>query len=83
MDFVSGLFAFEWEKHFPQWNTEMILPLHVQREEGVKSEGLKTDPRDGTPLLRGQAERAGAVKPGEEKALGKPDSALPVSKRGL
>jgi len=28
----------------------------------------KNYPRDGTPLLRGQAERAGAVHPGEEKA---------------
>ena len=29
----------------------------------------KNDPRDGTPLLRGQAERAGAVQLGEEKSL--------------
>ena len=28
-------------------------------------EGHKSDPRDGTPLLQGQAERAGAVQPGE------------------
>ena len=32
-------------------------------------EGHKSDPRDGTPLLQGQAERAGAVQHGEEKAL--------------
>ena len=32
-------------------------------------EGHKNDPRDGTPLLQGQAERAGAVQHGEEKAL--------------
>ena len=31
--------------------------------------GHKNDPRDGTPLLRGQAERGGAVQPGEEKAV--------------
>ena len=29
-------------------------------------EGQKSDPRDGVPPLRGQAERAGAVQPGEE-----------------
>jgi len=29
-------------------------------------EGHKNDPRDGTPLLRGQAERAEAVQPREE-----------------
>ena len=28
-------------------------------------ESHKKDPGDGTPLLRGQAERAGAVQPGE------------------
>ena len=32
-------------------------------------EGDKSVQRDGTPLLQGQAERAGAVKPEEEKAL--------------
>ena len=32
--------------------------------------GHKNDPRDGTPPPRGQAERPGAVKPGEEKAPG-------------
>ena len=32
-------------------------------------EGHKNDPRDGTPLLRGQAERAEAVGHGEEKAV--------------
>ena len=30
-------------------------------------EGHRNDPRDGTPLLRGQAERAGAVQPAQEK----------------
>jgi len=32
-------------------------------------EGHKNDPRNGTPLLRGQAERTEAFQPGEEKAL--------------
>ena len=45
-------------------------------------EGNKNDPRDGTPPLQGQAERTGAVQPGEEKALGKPESSLSVSKVG-
>ena len=33
-------------------------------------EGHKHDPRDGTPLLRGQAVRAGAVQPGGEGSGG-------------
>ena len=36
-------------------------------------EGHKNDPRDGTPLLQGQADRAGAVQPGEEKVLWRPE----------
>jgi len=40
-------------------------------------EGHKNDPRDETPLLQGQAERAGA---GEEKALIWSNSGLSVSK---
>ena len=36
--------------------------------EACPEEGHKNELRDGTPLLRGQAERAGAVQPGEEKA---------------
>ena len=43
-------------------------------------EGQKNAPRDGTPPLRGQAERGGAVQPGEEKALGRPENGLSVSK---
>ena len=46
-------------------------------------EGYKNAPGDGTPILLGQAERARAVQPGEEKALGRPDSGLSVSKRRL
>ena len=33
-------------------------------------QGHEDSPRAGAPLLRGQAEGAGAVQPGEEKALG-------------
>jgi len=42
-------------------------------------EGHKNDPVDGTSSLRGQAERAEAVYPGEEKATGRPESGLSVS----
>ena len=45
-------------------------------------EGHKNDPRDGTPLLQKQTERAGAVQPGEEKASGRSDHYLSVSKGG-
>jgi len=39
------------------------------RPVGVRPEkGHRSDPRDGTPLLLGQAEGAGAVQPAEEKA---------------
>ena len=44
--------------------------------------GHKSDPHNGTPLLWKQVERAGVVQPGE-KALGRPESGLSVSKGGL
>ena len=44
-------------------------------------EGHKKDPRGGTTPLRGQAERAGTVQLGEQKAPGKRDSDLSVFKR--
>ena len=46
-------------------------------------EGHRNDPRDGMPLLRGQAERAGAVQHGQEVAPEKPDSGLSVYEQGL
>ena len=46
-------------------------------------EGHRNAPMDGTPLLQGQAERAGSVQHGEEKALERPESCLSVSKGGL
>jgi len=58
---------------------EVILPLCAgEASPGIlhPEEGHKNDPRDGTPLLLGQAERAGAVQPGEGKALGRPESGL-------
>ena len=53
-------------------------PVGVNPEQGHRN-----DPMDGTPLLQGQAERAGAVQHGEEKALGRPERGLSVSKGGL
>ena len=45
----------------------------VQERRGAAGaqpeDGHKYEPRDGTPLLQGQAERAGAVQPGERKAV--------------
>ena len=45
-------------------------------------EGHTNDPREGSLLLLGQAERAEAVQPGEEKALGRLDSSFSVPKGG-
>lgn len=45
--------------------------------------GYKCDPRDGTPSLQEQSERAEAVQPGEKKAQKRPDSGLPMSKMDL
>ncbi|XP_042683179.1 protein THEMIS isoform X2 [Centrocercus urophasianus] len=54
------------------------------RSVGVRPEEYhKNDPRDGTTLLRGQAERAGVVRRGEEKALERPENGFSVSKGGL
>ncbi|PKU28404.1 hypothetical protein llap_21292 [Limosa lapponica baueri] len=55
---------------------------HV-RPVGASPEEAQKDERAGTPLLGGQAERAGVVQPGEEKALGRPYSNLPIPKGGL
>ena len=41
----------------------------THRPVEVYPEGHKHQPRDGTPLLQGQAERAGAVQHGEKIAL--------------
>jgi len=57
---------------------ERCGPVGVHPEESYRN-----DPRDGIPLLQEQAERAGAGQLGEEKALGRPESGLSVSKGGL
>jgi len=51
----------------PQHRTELEL-----WERGWRSSS--NDPRAGTPLLEGEAGRAGAAQPGEEKAAGRPES---------
>jgi len=43
-------------------------------------EGYNSDSRDGIPALPGQAERAGAVQLGEEKAPGRSEGSLAVPK---
>ncbi|GAB0189971.1 cAMP-dependent protein kinase inhibitor alpha [Grus japonensis] len=63
------------------------LESSVQERHGPigvgPEEGHEDDQEDGTPLLLGQAERVGVVQPGEEKALARPYSSLPVLKGGL
>jgi len=46
-------------------------------------EGHEDDQRAGASPLRRQAEGAGLVHPGEEKAVSRPHWSLPVLKRGL
>ena len=57
---------------------ERCGPVGVHPEEGHKNV-----PRDGTPPLLVEAERAGAVQPLEGKAPGRPESSLSVSKGEL
>jgi len=61
----------------PQHRKDMDL-LGVGPEEGHKNHQSA-----GTPLLRGKAERAGVVQPGEETAPGTPYCSLPVLNRSL
>ena len=75
--------------------SELVMPhlLHPDVESSVQErcrpvgahpeEGHKNDPKDWTPPVWGQAEIAWAVQHGEEKAPGRPESGLLVSKEGL
>jgi len=58
----------------------------VQERHGAvgvhPEEGHKNDPRDGTPPYEDRL-RAGAVLPGGEKALGRPEGSFSVSRGGL
>jgi len=63
-----------------------LEPAAQDRHGAVGSgpeEGHKNDPRAGTCLLGGKAERVGAVQPGVEKAPGRPYSRLSVLQEGL
>ena len=62
---------------FAQSLLKFTSPLRRSAREGHgrcsgSRGGHKNDPRAGTPLLWGKAERVGAVQPGEEKAAGRP-----------
>jgi len=63
------------------WSPQFRRDIDLLEPCPVK--GHKNDPRDGTPLPWGQAERAGAVQSGEEKAAGWPDNSLSVSEGEL
>ena len=49
----------------------------------LPEEGHRNDAKDGTPPLRGHTERAKAVQPREEKAPGRSEVSLSVSKGRL
>jgi len=61
---------------------EVRIYIHIYLYIIESREGHKNDSRDGTPLLQGQAERAGALQPGEEKAPERFESGLSVSSGG-
>ena len=62
----------------PAWSTAFSFESSTQEGQGAvgacPEEGHKADQRAGAPPLQGQAERAGAFQPREEKALGGPAS---------
>jgi len=63
------------------------LELSAQGRHGAvgvgPEEATKMIKRAGAPLLRGRAERVGAVQPGEKKAAGRLYGSISVVKRGL
>ena len=69
----------------PTWSTQLWSPQHkkdldlLERVQRRATNGQ----RDEAPLLWGQAERVGAVQPGEEKASGRPYRNLSVLKGDL
>ena len=66
-----------------EYYVQMWSLLEKHGHAGVHpEEGHKNAPRDGICSLWGQAERAGAVQPGKEKALGRPESLLSLSLAG-
>lgn len=51
---------------------------HCRRDTELLEEGHKNDPRDGAPPCKDRL-RAGAVQPGEEKAVGRAEGSLSIS----
>ena len=73
-------------KHLPGVLRPAWEPSAQQRHRAAVAgpeEGHKKCPRAGTPLPCGQAERVGAVQPGEKKALGRLYGGLSVLKGSL
>ena len=68
MDIATLLYAGETSPGLLHPDVESSVQERHRPVGAHPEEGRKNDPRDGIPLLRGQAERAGAVQPGEEKA---------------
>jgi len=58
----------------PQNRRDVDLLEHIQRRATKMIQGMEQ--------LSSEAERTGAVQPGEEKAQGRPESGLSVSKGG-
>ena len=67
-------------------SSEASSALLLEGHQAVRmspEESHEDDRRAGAPPLRGQAERAGAFQPREEKAPREPSKGLPVPERGL
>ena len=77
------LFADETSPGVPCPDVKSSVQERHRPVETCPEEGHKNDPRDGILLLQGQVKRDGAVQPGEEKALGRPESGLSASKGEL
>jgi len=56
----------------------LMSPIEVSIRPQSPEEGHEDDQRAGAPPLQGQAERAGTLQPGEEKAPQRPYRGLPV-----
>lgn len=73
-------FKLEWLELHLAWPD--VVPSVQERHGPVGAhpgEYHRNDLRDGTPLLRSQTERAGALQPGEKKAARWPQSSLSAS----
>ena len=73
-DSVPPLCAGETSPGVPHPGVESLIQEWYGSVVVHPEQGHKNDSRDGTPPLWEQVGRAGAVQPGEEKALGRSDS---------